>query len=78
MDGLSFLTREGCVNTAVMRARLDEALAGLGFPSAYRLVNLGTLPATDGRTGYPTPTVLYDGRDLFGFPEPTPPYAQPG
>ena len=30
--GLVFLTREGCVNTETMRARLDDALKSMGVP----------------------------------------------
>ncbi|MCI0677340.1 MAG: hypothetical protein L0Y42_16390, partial [Phycisphaerales bacterium] len=31
------------------------------------------LPENDIRRGYPTPTILVNGRDLFGLPEPTGP-----
>jgi hypothetical protein len=74
---LSFLTREGCTNTAVMRGRLDEALGRLGLSSRYQVIDLATLPATDPRRGYPTPTLLRSGRDLFGMPEPQPPFPEP-
>jgi len=72
------LTRAGCANTTVMRERLEQALTGLGRPAAFDVVSLDALPAADQRTAYPTPTVLYRGRDLFGLAEPTPPHAQPG
>ena len=71
---LTFITRDGCVNTPDMFNNLDDALRGLGLALDYQVVNLGTLPKTDPRTGYPTPTVLYRNRDLFGMPEPTPQY----
>jgi hypothetical protein len=74
---LTFITRDGCVNTPDMFNNLDDALRGLGLALDYPVVNLGTLPKTDPRTGYPTPTVLYRNRDLFGMPVPTPPYAEP-
>jgi hypothetical protein len=56
---------------------LDDALRSLKLALDYEVVNLGTLTKSDPRTGYPTPTVLYRGHDLFGMPEPTPPYPEP-
>ena len=54
---LVFLTRGDCVNTATMRANLDEALNGMGRPLDYQFIALESLPASDARTGYPTPTI---------------------
>jgi hypothetical protein len=71
---LVFLTREGCVNTRAMRANLDEALRALGQTINYEVIDLGALPESDPRAGYPTPTVLYENRDLFGMPEPPGPH----
>jgi hypothetical protein len=59
--GLVFLTRGGCVNTTVMRRKLDEALKALGLVVGYDVVDQDTLPETDVRRGYPTPTLLYAG-----------------
>jgi hypothetical protein len=72
-----FLTRGGCANTATMRANLDEALRSLGSTSKYEVVDLDTLPEADARRGYPTPTLLYERRDLFDLPEPQPPFPDP-
>ena len=36
-----------------------------------------TLKPSDPRGGYGTPTVLYDGRDLFDMPEPSVPHPAP-
>lgn len=77
MKDLVVLTRDGCRNTAVMRANLDAALTAQGWPSDYLNIDIGKLPAGDVRTGYPTPTLLYKGRDLFGMPVPQPPYDVP-
>lgn|SRR5262245_28311446 len=74
---LVFLTREGCVNTPDMVVNLDDALKGMGLPTDYQYINIGKLPKTDARTGYPTPTVLYRGKDIFGMPKPTPPFPEP-
>lgn len=75
---LTFLTRDGCVNTPDMVNTLDDALKALGWPRHdYQYVNIGTLPAKDVRTGYPTPTLLWRGKDLFGMPVPKPPYDAP-
>ena len=77
MKELTFLTRDGCVNTDTMRARLNDALQALGLPADYRFIDADTLTATDVRGGYGTPTVLYAGRDLFGLAEPPVPHPSP-
>jgi hypothetical protein len=77
MKDLVFLTRDGCVNTPDMMANMDDALSVLRLPHDMPVINIGTLPSGDPRTGYPTPTVLYKGVDLFGMPEPKPPYDVP-
>ena len=77
MDRIAFLTREGCADSDTMRRNLNEALSALGARTDYQVLNTATLPATDVRRGYPTPTVLYSNRDLFGMPEPQPPIPGP-
>lgn len=72
-----FLTREGCSNTGAMRARLDEALSRIGLAPDYQVFDVQSLPDTDLRRGYPTPTLLYRNRDVFGMPEPQPPLPAP-
>lgn len=62
---LVFLTRDGCVNTAHMRSRLDEALKALALPANYAVIDIDKLDASDRRRGYGTPTVLHKNRDLF-------------
>lgn len=71
------LTREGCATSPTMQGRLDEALRVMGVPTTYQKIDVVNLPATDARRGYPTPTVLYANRDIFGMPEPKPPYPDP-
>jgi hypothetical protein len=77
MKELTFLSRDGCVNTPMMRTNLDASLKGLKWAADYQVVDVGTLAATDVRSGYPTPTLLYRGRDIFGMPVPKPPYNTP-
>jgi hypothetical protein len=74
---IEFLTRADCVQTKVMRINLDEAIAKIGKPIPYSFVDLDTLPKGDMRQGYPTPTILVDGKDLFGMTPPAPPYPEP-
>ena len=74
---LVFITRDGCVNTPDMLLNLDDALRGLGLALDYEVVDLGKLPKSDARTGYPTPTILYRDRDLFDMPAPLPPFPEP-
>jgi hypothetical protein len=49
----------------------------LGWPPDYQFINIAKLPAKDVRTGYPTPTLLWKGKDIFGMPVPKPPYDVP-
>jgi hypothetical protein len=56
---------------------VDDALTALRWPHDYQVINIGNLPASDVRTGYPTPTVLWKGRDIFGLRAPKPPYDVP-
>src|SRR6266567_3296700 len=61
---LTVITRDECVNSPDVFNNLDDALRRLGLALDYQVVNLGKLPRSDRRTGYPTPTVLYRNRDL--------------
>ena len=77
MKDLTFLTRDGCVNTPDMQVNLEDALIALGWRRDYQIVDIGKLPKSDVRTGYPTPTLLWKGRDIFGMAVPKPPYNEP-
>jgi hypothetical protein len=74
---LVFLTRDGCVNTPDMVNNLDDALESLGWASDYQYIDISKLAKTDARTGYPTPTALWKGKDIFGMPVPTAPFPEP-
>jgi len=76
-NSIEFLTRSGCVQTKLMQVHLDEAIKASARPLTYTVVDLDTLPASDVRKAYPTPTILVGGADLFGMPEPSPPYPEP-
>src|SRR5262249_48118560 len=67
MGELVFLTREGCVHAGVMREHLNAALQALHWPPDYQMLDAGTLSIGDHRHGYPTPTLLYKQRDIFGI-----------
>src|SRR5262249_17381224 len=73
-QNLVFLTREGCPDSQQLRSNLDAALVALHVSPDYQVFNVASLPATDARGAYPTPTVLYQNRDLFGVPEPPLPH----
>lgn len=63
----------GCPNTPTMRDNLRAALASIGAGWSFVDTDQEQLPVGDMRRGYPTPTVLVNGRDLFGLPVPTAP-----
>ena len=77
MKDLTFLSRDGCVNAADMVNNLDDALKALKLPKDYQFVDIGKLRKDDPRTGYPTPTILWKGKDIFGMSAPKPPYDVP-
>jgi hypothetical protein len=74
---LTLLSRQGCMMTGALQVNLDAALRQLGTPLTYTVIDLGTLPPTDRRVAYPTPTLLVNDRDLFGLPVPAPPFPEP-
>jgi hypothetical protein len=74
---LVFLTRDGCANSPKMLANLAAAIRALPRPVDYQVIDQWTLARSDVRAAYPTPTLLYGNRDLFGLAEPKPPYPEP-
>ena len=57
-----------CPGLTTIRANLKAALAVTG--GTFTEVNLLALPTDDPRRGWPSPTILVDGHDLFGLPAP--------
>jgi hypothetical protein len=56
-----------------MRDNLRAALQSLGSDGRFEEVDQDALPEADIRRGWPAPTVLVDGADLFGMaPRPRP------
>lgn len=72
---LVFLTRDGCAASPEMKRGLDAALKDLKWSSGYEVIDVASLKSDDVRTGYGTPTVLLDGKDLFGMQTPAKPAA---
>lgn len=60
-----------CPNTPVMRENLRAALKSLGGGLTFAEVNQESLPGSDLRRGWPAPTVLVNGADLFGMSPPS-------
>ena len=67
MSRILILTLPRCANALRMQTHLEEALRRVGLPDDYVMVNMDLLPDVDPRRGYGSPTVLIDGRDLFGL-----------
>jgi hypothetical protein len=61
----------GCPNTRTMRSNAQDAVKALGISAEVHYVDQESLPAKDRRRGWPAPTILVDGRDLFGLPAPS-------
>jgi hypothetical protein len=77
MRDLTFIARRGCVCVADMQFNLDDALLACGWRRDYQFIDSGALEPTDERRGYPTPTLLWKRKDIFGMPVPEPPYDVP-
>jgi hypothetical protein len=58
----------GCPGQPVLKERLQLALKQSNIDATVEDIDLGRLPATDPRLGWGSPTILVDGRDLFGVP----------
>lgn len=61
---------EGCPTTETMRARLVDALPNAGDGFVFVEVDLESLAMDDARRGYGSPTVLVNGHDMLGMPNP--------
>lgn len=59
-----FLTREGCAQSPEMRENLAAAYRLRGLEPAFETIDAASLPAADPRTGYGTPAILNDGRNI--------------
>lgn len=59
-----------CPNTSATRANVTKAVAAIGLAANVVYVAQRALPESDTRRGWPAPTVLVDGNDLFGLPKP--------
>ena len=74
---IEMLTREGCINSPVMLRHLRKAIRVTDARGGLKIVDQGALLADDPRRGYATPTVLINGTDPFGQPEPVAPFPPP-
>lgn len=67
---IELLGFRGCPNTPMLRANLSAALASLGGGWTFTEIDQERLDQADARRGYPTPTILINGHDLYGLPAP--------
>ena len=74
---IEMLTREGCINSPVMLRHLRKAIGMTDARNDLKIVDQSVLLADDPRRGYATPTVLINGVDPFGQPEPVLPFPPP-
>lgn len=61
---------EGCPNTPEMLGRVREACES-DKRYAVEYVDVAALEEKDTRRGWPAPSVVVDGEDLFGMPRPS-------
>jgi len=63
-----------CVYTPQLMGNLNDALRILVWPDDYRVIDTGHLPESDPQRGYPSPSLLWNGTEIFGAPQPKPPF----
>ena len=68
MTSLELLMHPECSCAPAVRESLLSFVRTASGWWAYAVVNQRALPQADHRRRYPAPTVLVDGRDLFGMP----------
>lgn len=66
---ITFLGSRDCPNTPRLRSNVEQALARLGITS-FEELDQTTMNDDDIRRGYPTPTILVNGQDLYGLTAP--------
>ena len=64
---ITFLGSPTCPNTPRLRANLQLAVDELGIKTGFEDINQDRLPDGDMLRRYPTPTILLNGRDLYGL-----------
>ena len=60
---------DGCPNWQVAEARLRDALVAIGAVDLVELVEVTTQDQAERLTFHGSPSVMVDGRDLFGQPD---------
>lgn len=70
---ISLLGFDGCPLTPRMKRRLEQAISQLEQRPELVQIDQTVLDASDLLRGYPAPTILVNGSDLFGMPPPTSP-----
>ena len=73
MNTVVLLGFDGCPLTPLMKTRVEDAIEGLSPDVRLVVIDQNELDSEDLRRGYPAPTLLVRGRDLFGMQAPTSP-----
>jgi len=64
-DRISLLFFEGCPHADAARNGLRDALRLLGLPEQWEELDLASPQCPEHLHGFPSPTILIDGADLF-------------
>ena len=71
VSSIQVLGFSGCPNTPELLYRVKLATIRSGIDASVVYLDQQDLGEGDVRRGYPAPTVLVDGHDLYGLPAPT-------
>jgi hypothetical protein len=73
-ESLAFVAPLDCMYAPALILNLNDALHVLDWPTDYQFIDTDCLSPLDSMRGYPSPTLLWKGIEIFGLPEPTPPF----
>ena len=73
VESIQVVGFSGCPNTPEMIYRTKLATIRSGIDATVVYLDQSRLPASDVRRGYPAPSVLVNGHDLFGLAPPREP-----
>ncbi len=71
ISSIQVLGFSGCPSTPELLYRVKLATIQSGINATVVYLDQHDLAQSDVRRGYPAPTVLVDGHDLYGLPAPT-------
>src|SRR6187200_1175584 len=64
-ESLAFVAPLHCMYAPALMLNLNDALRVLAWPTDYQFIDTDCLAANDPMRGYPSPTLLWNGTEIF-------------